>query len=96
MKHASSNGCRTEWGPVPSVVIQVISKWESNLLITSMITDRIGQHKVLLPINQNYDKIKERNNTFVLHFYNKKKPVNSPKCKAIVCAHNVFCPLTQA
>ena len=22
-----------------------------------MITDRIGRHKVLLPINQNYDKI---------------------------------------
>ena len=61
-----------------------------------MITDRIGQHKVLLLINQNYDKIKERNKTFVLHSYNKKNPVNSPKCKAIVCAHNVFCPLTQA
>ena len=23
----------------------------------SMITDRIGQHELLLPINQNYDKI---------------------------------------
>ena len=33
------------------------TKQESNLLITSMITDRIGQHKVLLSINQNYDKI---------------------------------------
>ena len=29
---------------------------KSNLLITSMITDRIGRHEVLLPINQNYDK----------------------------------------
>ena len=81
MKHASSNGCRTEWSPVPSVVIQVISKWESNLLITSMITDRIGQHKVLLPINQNYDKIKERNNTFVLHFYNKKNQLTRQNVK---------------
>ena len=31
---------------------------KSDFLITSMITDRIGQHKVLLTINQNYDKIK--------------------------------------
>ena len=36
---------------------QTTAKWESDLLITSMITDRIGQHKVLFPINQNYDKI---------------------------------------
>ena len=33
------------------------AKQESDLLITNMITDRIGQHKVLLSINQNYDKI---------------------------------------
>ena len=26
-------------------------------LITSMITDRIGRHEVLLPINHNFDKI---------------------------------------
>ena len=26
-------------------------------LITSMITDRIGQHEVLLPINHNFNKI---------------------------------------
>ena len=32
-------------------------KRESDLLITRMITDRIGGHKVLSPINQNYDKI---------------------------------------
>ena len=34
---------------------------EYNLLIISMITDRIGQHEELLPINQNYYKIWERN-----------------------------------
>ena len=28
-------------------------------LITSMITDRIGQHEVLIPINHNYNKISE-------------------------------------
>ena len=42
------NGNRTEWSPIWSVIIQVIKKnsmsmkWESDLLITSMITDRIG------------------------------------------------------
>ena len=37
------------------------AKRESDLLITSMITDWIGRHDVLLPINQNYDKIRETN-----------------------------------
>ena len=36
---------------------QTTAKWESDLLIMSMITDRIGQQEVLFPINQNYDKI---------------------------------------
>ena len=30
---------------------------ESDFLVTSMITDRIGRLEVLLPINHNYDKI---------------------------------------
>ena len=33
----------------------------SDFLITSMITDKIGQHEVLLSINQNCDRIWERN-----------------------------------
>jgi len=37
------------------------TKRESDLLITSMITDWIGRHDVLLPIYQNYDKIREMN-----------------------------------
>ena len=37
-----SNGNRTEWSPIRSVIIQLITKF-----ITSMITNRI-----LLPINQ--------------------------------------------
>ena len=46
------------WISIPSVIIRV-QKWDSrkgepHLLIKSKITDRIGQHKVLLPINQNY------------------------------------------
>ena len=41
-------------------------KLESDLLIMSMITNRTGQHKVLLPINQDYDKSSERNLTLVI------------------------------
>ena len=53
---AISNGNRTEWSPIRSVIIRVITKSttaqrESDLFITSMITDRIGRHEVLLPIN---------------------------------------------
>ena len=40
-------------------------KQESNLLITSMITDWIGRHDVLLPINQNCDKIQEMNKLLI-------------------------------
>ena len=32
-----------------------LSLQESELLIMSMITDRIGQHKALLLVNQHYD-----------------------------------------
>ena len=49
-------------------------KQESDLLIMSMITDRIGQQEVLLPINQNYDKIWEHDKidiiiSFVFPFF---------------------------
>ena len=49
------NGNRTEWSPIRSVIIWVITK-SDDYIITSMITDRIGQHKVLLQINhKNYN-----------------------------------------
>ena len=57
------NGNRTEWSPIGSVIIQVINKigrprsGSPICLITSMITDRIGLHEVLLPINHNFNKI---------------------------------------
>ena len=51
--NGNKNSCR----PIRSLIIQVIDKigrlYSGNLiicLITSMITDRIGRHKVLLPI----------------------------------------------
>ena len=37
-------------------------KWESDLSVTCMIKNRIGQHEVLLPINQNcYNFWKKKN-----------------------------------
>ena len=61
-----SNGNRTEWSPIRSVIIRVINKigrprsGSPICLITSMITDTIGRHKVLLPINHKYNKIREK------------------------------------
>ena len=51
-----SNDNRTEWSPIQSVIIRVINK-SPICLITSMITDRIGRHEVLSPINHNFNKI---------------------------------------
>ena len=46
------NGNRTEWSPYTSDEQEWITvKQESDLSITSMIMDKIRQHKVLLPIN---------------------------------------------
>jgi len=58
-------GNRPEWSPIRSVIIRVINKIGLPLrgrlicLITSMITDRIGRHEVLLPVNHIYNKIRE-------------------------------------
>ena len=57
---AISDGNRTEWIPIRSATILVINKigrarrGSPICLITSMITDRIGQYEVLLPINHNH------------------------------------------
>ena len=61
-----NNGNRTEWSPIRSVIIREINEFgrprsgSPICLITSMITDRIGRHEVLLPINHVYNKIRER------------------------------------
>ena len=58
-----SKGDRNEWRPVRSVIIRVINKigrprsGSPICLITSKITDWIGRHGVLLPINHNFNKI---------------------------------------
>ena len=54
------NGNRTEWSPILSVIIRVINKIgrpRSRSPICLIITDRIGRHEVMLPINHNYNKI---------------------------------------
>ena len=50
---------RTEWSPIRSVIIRVIPKISPICLITSMTTDQIGRHKVLLPINCNQYNYRE-------------------------------------
>ena len=62
----------------------------------SMITDRIGQHELLLPINQNYDKIWDGTRHLLYVFMKKKTTtsVTSAKCKTTARAHDAFCPLT--
>ena len=57
----------------------MIMKQEFDLLITSMITDRIGRHEILLQINQNYDIIQEKNRPSVMRFP-RKTTVNLVKC----------------
>ena len=51
-------------------------KLESDLLIFSMITEKIGRHDALLLINKNYDKIWETNLTSLIRFHKKKKIMN--------------------
>lgn len=71
-------------------------KLESDLLVASMIKDRIVQHKVLLAINQNYDKMWERNKMLVIsvHKINKKKQF--AKCRTTMHIHDACYPLTRA
>ena len=59
-----SNGNRTEWSQIRSVI--KIAQRESDLLITSMITDRIGRHEVLLPINHKNYNYREKKNSQVI------------------------------
>jgi len=66
MRSAINNGNRTEWSPIQSVITRVINEigrprsGSPICLITSMSTDRIGRHEVLLPINHIYNKISKR------------------------------------
>ena len=98
-----SNGNRTEWSPIWSVIIRVINKigqlrsGSLICLITKMIIDRIGQHEVLLQINHNFNKMCDiigyflnqntRNSKFCLASSEKKKPFKRVRDGA-------YCPIT--
>ena len=62
------NGNRTEWSPIRSVIIRVITKSDdrADLFITSMITSRIGRHEVQLPINHKNYNFREKKNSQVM------------------------------
>ena len=67
-----NNGNRTSCRPIRSVIIRVINKTgrprsgSPICLITSMITDRIGRHEVLSPINQSITKLEKEKGENVL------------------------------
>ena len=101
-----SNGNRTEWSPIRSVTIRVINKigrprsGSDGLicLITSMITDRIGRHEVLLPVNYNFNEIcdilgsffnQNTRNSEIFLLAVKKKPFKRARDGA-------YCPITYA
>ena len=89
-----NNGNRTEWSPIRSVIIQVIDKigcprsGSLIYLIPSMITDRIGWHKVLLPIiNHNYNKICDIKGFFKTYITRKSKSFFASSGKSHLGGH---------
>ena len=105
------NGSRTEWSPIRSVIVRVINKIERPrsgspiCLIMSMITDRIGRHEVLLPINHNFNKIcdtlgyflnqKTRNSKFCFASSEKKSHLSARVVARTVQLprHDAHCPI---
>ena len=96
----NNKGNTTEWSPTWSVIISVVHKirqsQRGSLINHECDSFWIGWHKVLLPINQYYDKF-EKENKPCLYFFVKKKPtVNSLKCMTAMHAHDAYCPFRQA
>ena len=60
-----SNGWRVESNSVCNQN-RTTAQRESDLLITSMITDRIGRHEILLPINHKNYNYREKKNSQVI------------------------------
>ena len=72
-----SNGNRTEWSPIRSVIIRVITKWDDRAARVRFVYReydyrRIGRHEVLLPINnKNYNVTKVRKGKiYIKSFHN--------------------------
>ena len=69
----TSNGSRTEWSPTWSVIIRVITKSDDRAAGVQfvyheydIITDGIGRHEVLLPINRKNYNFREKKNSQVM------------------------------
>ena len=69
-----------------------------------MITDRIGRHEVLLPINHNFNKICDiigyllnqntRNSEIFIASNEKKKPFKRARDGALqLLTHDAYCPI---
>ena len=98
-------GNRTEWSPIWSAMIQVINKIKQPrsgspiCLITTMITDWIGRHKVLLSINHIYSKICDTLGFFKIKtpeiskvFVSLKKAIQVQACDGACCPwHGMTC-----
>ena len=76
------------------IVIARLAGGRPICLITSIITDQIGRHEVLLPINQHYNKkcdilgfSKSKHQKFCSHGIEKKKSFKHAR-------DGVYCPIT--
>ena len=83
------NGNRTEWNPVRSVIIRVMTKSDdpAMVFITSMITDRFGRQEVLLPINHKNYNFRGRKNSRVMkerENLHKKTNKGGGNCRMVV------------
>ena len=102
-----NNGNLTQWSPIWSVIIRMITKivrprsGSPIFLITSMITDRIGRQEGHLPINQNNDKIWKRNWISVICVHKNNSLLgemrdNSARTWRVLSAHTTWrvnCPV---
>ena len=78
------------------------AKQESDLSIKSMITDWIGRREALLPINQNYDKIRETSKPSIERWTFKRRyecwktqqftQQSAPQQRA---QNDAYCPITS-
>ena len=97
-----SNDNRTEWSPIQSVIIRVINK-SPICLISSTITDRIGRHEVLLPINHNFNKIYHIKSSFQNQntktskiFTSSEKSVHVMVRTVQLLKHDAHCPIKMS
>ena len=64
---------------------------ESDLLITSMITDRIGRQEVLLPVNHKNYNFRERKNSQVMKERKENLHSKTDKVRSVDLNYNFKC-----